>query len=61
MEATTGEEVTTTEGGAGEGEALRGGVGARGVDTGTGSGFSFFACLSIFFESFSGDVVPELD
>jgi hypothetical protein len=62
---TTGDEVTTTEGGAGEGEGFRGGVCARGdAVCGTGSGLSFFeclSCLSVFFESLSGEDVPEDD
>jgi hypothetical protein len=49
---TTGEAVTTTVGGAGEGEALRGGVCARGDGVcGTGNGLSVLACLSAFFDS----------
>ena len=63
---TTGEEVTTTDGGAGDGEAFRGGVCARAGDAGcgTGNGFSFFeclSCLSLFFDSLSGEAVPEAD
>ena len=46
--------MTTTVGGAGEGEAFRGGVCARGEGVwGTGSGFSVFTCLSAFLDSFS--------
>jgi len=63
---TTGEEVTTTEGGAGEGDAFRGGVCARAGDAGrgTGNGFSIFecfSCLSLFFDSLSGEAVPDDD
>ena len=58
---TTGEEVTTTAGGTGEGEAFRGGVCALGdaVGWGTGNGFSCFECLSFFLGSLSGADVPE--
>jgi len=61
-----GDEVTTTEGGAGDGEAFRGGVCARAGDTGcgTGNGFSFlacFSCLSLFFGSLSGEAVPDAE
>jgi hypothetical protein len=54
--------VTTTDGGAGDGDAFRGGVCARGdAVCGTGRGLSFFACLSPFLGSFSGDAVPDED
>jgi len=44
----------TTVGGAGEGEAFRGGVCARGEGVwGTGRGLSVLACLSVFRDSFS--------
>ena len=49
-------------GGAGDGEALRGGVCDRGEgDCGTGNGFSFLECLSPFLDSFSEEPVPDDD